>query len=125
MATPTTIDGIERDAKSRMDKTVEYFDKELRGQLSATMKAMGYRNRYLFQIVIKEAIILASMGYMPGLIVSLGLYELTLRATAGSLPMMMNFGRVIFVLLLTMLMCSISGLISVRKAMSTDPAEVF
>ncbi len=91
----------------------------------ATMKAMGYRNRYLFQIVLQEALLLAAMGYVPGLIVSLGLYELTLNATAGSLPVQMNLSRVGFVLVLTILMCSVSGLISVRKALSTDPAEVF
>lgn len=91
----------------------------------ATMKAMGYRNRYLFQVVLQEALLLAAMGYVPGLIVSLGLYELTLNATAGSLPVMMNMGRVVFVLMLTILMCCVSGLISVRKALATDPAEVF
>ncbi|MEL7141907.1 MAG: ABC transporter permease DevC [Cyanobacteria bacterium J06643_4] len=91
----------------------------------ATMKAMGYRNRYLFKVVLQEAILLAAMGYVPGLIVSLGLYELTVNATAGGLPVAMNLGRVIFVLLLTLLMCSVSGMISVRKALSTDPAEVF
>ena len=91
----------------------------------ATMKAMGYRNRYLFQVVVQEGLLLAAMGYVPGLIVSLGLYELTLRATAGSLPMKMDLGRVGFVLVLTVLMCCVSALISVRKALSTDPAEVF
>ncbi|MEM1280842.1 MAG: ABC transporter permease DevC [Cyanobacteria bacterium P01_H01_bin.152] len=91
----------------------------------ATMKAMGYRNRYLFKVVLQEAFLLAAMGYVPGLIVSLGLYELTVNATAGGLPVAMNLGRVIFVLLLTVLMCGVSGMISVRKALSTDPAEVF
>jgi putative ABC transport system permease protein len=91
----------------------------------ATMKAMGYRNRYLFKVVLQEAMLLAAMGYVPGLIISLGLYEFTRRSTAGSLPMAMDFGRVIFVLILTILMCAVSGFISVRKALSTDPAEVF
>ncbi|MGB3294485.1 MAG: ABC transporter permease DevC [Phormidesmis sp.] len=91
----------------------------------ATMKAMGYRNRYLFKVVLQQAILLAAMGYVPGLIVSMGLYELTRQATSGGLPMAMNMGRVIFVLVLTAAMCSVSGLISVRKAIATDPAEVF
>lgn len=91
----------------------------------ATMKAMGYRNRYLFKVVLQEALLLAAMGYTPGLIVSLGLYQLTRSATAGSLPVAMDLGRVFLVLTLTILMCVVSGVISVRKAMSTDPAEVF
>lgn len=91
----------------------------------ATLKAMGYRSRYLFITVIQEAVILAVLGYIPGFAISLGLYELTLRATSGGLPIAMDFGRAIFVLVLTILMCSISGLISVQKVISADPAEVF
>lgn len=91
----------------------------------ATLKAMGYRSRYLFSVVLQEAVLLAVMGYVPGLIVSLGLYEMTLRATAGGLPMQMDLNRAIFVLLLSLLMCSLSGLISVRKVVTADPAEVF
>jgi putative ABC transport system permease protein len=91
----------------------------------ATLKAMGYRSRYLFQVVLQEAVILAVMGYVPGLILSLGLYELTTNATNGGLPMAMNFGRLVFVLLLTVMMCAASGLVSVRKVITADPAEVF
>ncbi|MEM1252401.1 MAG: ABC transporter permease DevC [Cyanobacteria bacterium P01_H01_bin.21] len=91
----------------------------------ATMKAMGYRSQYLFKIVLQEAILLAMLGYIPGLAAALGLYRLTTTATAGTLPVAMNGGRVIFVLALTLLMCCLSGLISVRKAVTADPAEIF
>lgn len=91
----------------------------------ATLKAMGYRGSFLFKTVVQEAIILSVLGYIPGFAVSLGLYELTLRATAGGLPMGMEFQRAVFVLLLTIGMCSISALISVRKVVVADPAEVF
>ncbi|MEM7793109.1 MAG: ABC transporter permease DevC [Cyanobacteria bacterium P01_C01_bin.118] len=91
----------------------------------ATMKAMGYRSQYLFKIVLQEAIFLAVLGYIPGLAAALGLYHLTFTATAGTLPVAMNGGRVLFVLFLTLLMCSLSGLISVRKAVTADPAEIF
>jgi putative ABC transport system permease protein len=91
----------------------------------ATLKAMGYRSRYLFQVVLQEAVILAVMGYIPGLILSLGLYELATNATNGGLSMAMNFGRLVFVLILTVTMCAVSGLVSVRKVVTADPAEVF
>lgn len=91
----------------------------------ATLKAMGYRGRYLFTVVLQEAIILALMGYVPGYLFSFGLYELTTRATSGALPMSMNLGRAIFVLILTFIMCCLSALVSVRKVMTADPAEVF
>ncbi|MEM6426273.1 MAG: ABC transporter permease DevC [Cyanobacteria bacterium P01_D01_bin.128] len=91
----------------------------------ATLKAMGYRNVYLFKLVLQESAILALMGYFPGLIASLGLYQLTVNATAGSLPVEMNTPRLVFVFILTFVMCSVSGLISVRRAMTADPADVF
>jgi putative ABC transport system permease protein len=89
----------------------------------ATLKAMGYHNRYLLGIVIEEAVILAILGYIPGLAISMGLYELTVRTI--SIPMFMDLGRVIYVLLLTIAMCAVSGLASVQKVISADPAEVF
>lgn len=91
----------------------------------ATLKAIGYSGGYLFKTVIQEALLLAMMGYVPGLILSLGLYEMAYNATAGTLPMRMTVFRVIFVFSLTVLMCTLSGLISVRKAVTADPAEVF
>jgi putative ABC transport system permease protein len=91
----------------------------------ATLKAIGYSGGYLFKTVIQEAVLLALMGYVPGLILALGLYELAYNATAGTLPMRMTIFRVFFVFTLTVLMCTLSGLISVRKAVTADPAEVF
>jgi putative ABC transport system permease protein len=91
----------------------------------ATLKAIGYSGNYLFKVVLQEALILSLMGYIPGLILALGMYELAVNATAGTLPMEMTLFRVVFVLVLTVLMCSLSGLISVRKAITADPAAVF
>lgn len=89
----------------------------------ATLKAMGYRSRYLFSIVIQEALILAVLGYIPGFGISLGLYALT--TTAANLPMAMKLGRMISVLLLTIAMCTFSGFVSVQKVITADPADVF
>jgi putative ABC transport system permease protein len=89
----------------------------------ATLKAMGYRSRYLFSIVIQEALILAVLGYIPGFGISVGLYALT--TTAANLPMVMELERMIFVLLLTIAMCTLSGFVSVQKVITADPADVF
>ncbi len=59
----------------------------------ATLKAMGYKNRYLLSVVFQEAIILAVMGFIPGYILSIGLYNLTRKATA--LPIAMTLDRAI------------------------------
>ncbi|MBF2085669.1 ABC transporter permease DevC [Thermoleptolyngbya sp. C42_A2020_037] len=91
----------------------------------ATLKAMGYSNRFLFITVIQESVILAVLGYIPGFIISLMLYELTIRATAGGLPVRMDLERAVLVLGLAVMMCVLSGLVSVNKAITADPADVF
>jgi len=89
----------------------------------ATLKAMGYTNAYLFSVVLQESMILAVLGYVPGLIVTLGLYAVS--ATATNLPLQLTVERAVFVLMLTVAMCCISGAIALRKVRSADPAEVF
>ncbi|VTR97665.1 ABC transporter permease DevC [Tuwongella immobilis] len=89
----------------------------------ATLKAMGYSNFYLTGVVLQQAVLLALMGFVPGLIASWGLYQLLAGMTG--LPMELSLGRVSFLLLLTVGMCVISGLLALRKALLVDPAEVF
>ena len=89
----------------------------------ATFKAMGYRNQYLLAIVFEEAIILAFLGFIPGLILPIGLYHLAANATA--LPISMKLTRAIVVLLLTVIMCLLSGAIATRRLQSADPADMF
>ncbi|MDZ8236003.1 MAG: ABC transporter permease DevC [Nostoc sp. ChiQUE01a] len=89
----------------------------------ATFKAMGYRNFYLLGVVFEEAVILAVLGFIPGAIVPLGLYHLTRNAT--NLPVYMTLARALTVLVLTMIMCIISGAIATRKLQSADPADMF
>jgi putative ABC transport system permease protein len=89
----------------------------------ATFKAMGYRNSYLLGVIFEEAIILAVLGFIPGLIVPLGLYQLAHNAT--NLPIYMTLLRAVIVLLLTIIMCTISGIIATQKLQSADPADMF
>jgi putative ABC transport system permease protein len=89
----------------------------------ATLKAMGYTDRYLFIIVLQEALILSILGFLPGMGVSIGLYKVAQSATL--LPIFMKVDRAIFVLNLTILMCVASGAIAIRKLQSADPADLF
>jgi putative ABC transport system permease protein len=41
----------------------------------ATLKAMGYSNRFLFGVVIQEALILSVLGFIPGFLISHLLYR--------------------------------------------------
>ena len=89
----------------------------------ATFKAMGYRTFYLLGVVFEEAVILAGVGFIPSVAITIGLYRLTAMATA--LPLSMPLARAVFVLILTILMCGISGAIAARKLQSADPADIF
>ncbi|HAX75217.1 MAG TPA: ABC transporter [Cyanobacteria bacterium UBA11372] len=89
----------------------------------ATLKAMGYKDLYLLGVVFQEAIILSILGFIPGYGVATVLYTLTRNAT--SLPMVMTIARATTVLLLTVIMCTISGSIAVRKLQAADPADIF
>src|SRR5262245_530174 len=89
----------------------------------ATLKAMGYGPLYLAGVVLQQAMLIALLAYGPGLIGSLALYSLA-RGTTG-VPIAMNMVRAILVLALTIGMCSISGVLALRKVQSADPAELF
>lgn len=89
----------------------------------ATFKAMGYKNSYLLSVVFEEAIILSIVGFIPSVAIAAGLYQLTAAATA--LPIVLPASRAVTVLIMTILMCGISGAIATRKLQSADPADIF
>jgi putative ABC transport system permease protein len=89
----------------------------------ATLKAMGYANRYLVGVVLMQATILGIVGFFPGLAICERLYAVTQRATM--LAMVIEPVRAGQVLLLTIVMCCASALIAVRKLRAADPADVF
>ena len=53
----------------------------------ATLKAMGYTNNFLLSVVMQESVILAVLGFIPGVIISLGIYEAAKAATLYPLDM--------------------------------------
>ena len=89
----------------------------------ATLKAIGYGNFYLYGVVLSQAIILAGLGYLPGVLGALALYRAAAQATM--LPMEMVPSMAGLVLGLTVSMCSVAGLLALRKLHRADPAEIF
>jgi putative ABC transport system permease protein len=89
----------------------------------ATLKAMGYADSFLLNMVFQQALILAVIGFLPGLAISTALYEVTRSATL--LPTDMELGRCALVFGLTLLMCAISGALAMNKLRAADPADVF
>jgi putative ABC transport system permease protein len=89
----------------------------------ATLKAIGYSNGYLVKIVLQQAVYLGVIGFFPGLLASLGIYA-ALESYSGIL-MRLTPLRAGIIFALTVVMCVVSGLIAIRKVISSDPAEVF
>lgn len=89
----------------------------------ATLRAMGYANRFISGIVIQQAVILGVLGYIPGVIAVHWLYGKAAAAT--NLPLYITQDRAITVLIMTLAMCALSALLALRKVRRLDPADVF
>ncbi|MEH1889375.1 MAG: ABC transporter permease DevC [Nostoc sp.] len=89
----------------------------------ATLKAIGYANRYLLNVVFQQALILAILGYIPGLISSVLLYSFAAEAT--KLPIVMTINNALLILTSTVLMCITSGALAINKLRSADPGDIF
>jgi putative ABC transport system permease protein len=89
----------------------------------ATLKAMGYNSLYLSGVVLRQAVAFAVLGYIPGLLVALLLYWLGRRYE--QILLFLTWERAAGVLLLSIAMCSLSGLLAIYKVKAADPAELF
>ena len=89
----------------------------------ATLKAMGFSAGYLRLVVMGAAGILAGLGFVPGILASIGLYDVVAKATL--LPLRMEADRGVLVLALIFGMCAFAGLLAMRKLRDADPADMF
>lgn len=89
----------------------------------ATLRAMGFTDRFLKNVVVQQAIWLSVLGFVPGLAAAYFLY-LGLQDYTGIL-MFMTAGRILLVFSLTVFMCVVAGLIAVRKVIQADPAALY
>jgi putative ABC transport system permease protein len=89
----------------------------------ATLKAMGYTDRFLSAVVLNQAWCLAVLGYIPGFLLSLLIYWGSHEVT--KLPVYMTLERGVVFLILVVLMCSASGFLAMRKVRTADPADIF
>ena len=89
----------------------------------ATLKAIGYSQRYLLSIVLQQSLIVAVLGYIPGFFITIVQYEVTKQATL--LPIGMTAEKAFFVFIATLIMCFIAGASAVRKLKDADPADIF
>jgi putative ABC transport system permease protein len=89
----------------------------------ATMKAIGYRTRYLVQVVLEQAALSALAGWVPACLVSIVLFRVV--GQLALIPLQMTAELALVSLVLTLSMCLISAVLAVRRVITADPAEVF
>jgi len=89
----------------------------------ATLKAMGYSDGYLLGVVLQEALILSLLGFLPGLVLTKLLFVYATSATM--LTMQMVPREVGLVYLMTAGICTLSGMLAVRRLKQADPASIF
>jgi putative ABC transport system permease protein len=89
----------------------------------ATLKAMGYSRGYLSRVVLTQAAVIGALGFLPGYLIADVLYAITRREA----NIWMELGTVlpIVTFVLSVLMCCVSGLASLRKVHHADPADLF
>jgi putative ABC transport system permease protein len=89
----------------------------------ATLKAIGYRDRFLSGTVITMALLIVIVGFVPALAAALGVYSVVRDETL--LPVAMTGTRVAVVFVAALGMASVSALLSVGSLRRADPADIF
>ncbi len=89
----------------------------------ATLKAVGYKGIFFVLTVFWESMLIAIIGFIPGVLFSALLYDLIGGIT--HIPMEMNLPLMLFVFSMIFVMCFLSGLLASRKLSKADPVELF
>lgn len=89
----------------------------------ATLKAIGFHDRDLVGVVVRQSLLLGLLGFVPALLLASTLYS-ALTSLTG-IVMRLTVARAALVLALTVLMALVSALLAVRRALAADPAELY
>jgi putative ABC transport system permease protein len=87
-----------------------------------TLKAMGATNRYLYRVIIQQAVISAVIGYSLAMFVS---WFVVRGSAKGGAAILLPWPVAVAMLGLTLVMCTGAALVSINKVTRLDPAMVF
>jgi putative ABC transport system permease protein len=87
-----------------------------------TLKAMGATNRYLYGVIVLQAIISAFIGYGFGMVVS---WFVVRGSEQGGAAILLPAPMAVAMLGVTLLMCIGAAIVSINKVTRLDPAMVF
>lgn len=89
----------------------------------ATLKAMGYGDRYIQLAVLVESGLLSILGFIPAIVLGAGM--LGLLGWSSGLPARVGIADMLNVGALALSMCTLAGILALRKVRNLDPAELF
>ncbi|HEY7230441.1 MAG TPA: ABC transporter permease DevC [Pseudolabrys sp.] len=89
----------------------------------ATLKAIGYSDRALGRIVATLAVMMATISFIPAVLLALVIYRIVRQVTL--LPIGMTAARFVAVLAIAWGMSMLSAFIALRTLRRADPAELF
>ena len=89
----------------------------------ATLKAIGYKDRFFLQLILTQSLILLALSMIPFLPIIVALNYVT-QYLAG-LPAHLSATEFALVFLVATLMCSAAGLLATRRLRPADPADIF
>jgi putative ABC transport system permease protein len=87
-----------------------------------TLKAMGASNGYIYRVIIKQAMLAATIGYAFGISVS---YLVVNASKNGGAEIKLPIEMSVVMFFLTFLMCIAASVVSINKVTRLDPAMVF
>jgi putative ABC transport system permease protein len=88
------------------------------------LKAVGFKNSYLFRTVLEQSIVTGCLGFIIGV----GLMFLITLFASDLVPQFVTYVRpidIVFVAIATLVMSAIAAYIPVRRLASIDPVAVF
>ncbi|GAA6615904.1 hypothetical protein NUACC26_017020 [Scytonema sp. NUACC26] len=88
-----------------------------------TLKAMGASDWAIYSVIVEQAIWMAVLGYMPGILLCLGVSTWTL-ASQGIL-ILITPTTAIAVFGVTIIMCTGAAVFAIQKVTRLDPATIF
>lgn len=88
----------------------------------ATLRAMGSSNRYIYSVIMYQALLNAVIGFCLASVIGFGVVAVT---THGALPVTITPGLMASIFALTVVMCVLSAFAAIARVVRIDPVVVF
>jgi putative ABC transport system permease protein len=88
----------------------------------ATLRAMGSSNRYIYTVIMYQALLNAVIGFCFASVIGFGVVAVT---TNGALPVTITPALMLAIFALTVVMCVLSAFAAIARVVRIDPVVVF